>query len=437
MKEKGKHHRLLVATVLTLCFSIVSGCQSMKASRRLMATPIGIVAGLPFPGGEFSEACNCAGGETPVFIVSGRNVNSDSRSPNPFGNDRSQKPRLGTAYVTIGKGLSSEELLEQTVTDKQRKSARVAFSRIELADENDSQQLFHEDQAPAPDTDRQWLDAVSRQIDRCPHRSLTVFVHGFNTELMDNTLVAAEVYHYLGPRGAMISFEWPSKSKLLGYFQDTGNANFSTRNFRSMLLNLARESSANSITIVAHSAGCPIVVNALREIRLLDDELTAEQLRSKYKIDRVVLAAPDMDLMAFLNAIRDRFHDVVNRVAVYASPSDRALQASEKITGAQRLGRAVDNLEQWEKEVLMDTDGLEMINASVAERNYRSLTRHNYFHRDPWISSDIGAFILRTDPVERELTRQAESIFWSFPADYPQRLKRRAEALKSSATKLN
>ena len=33
-----------------------------------------------------------------------------------------------------------------------------------------------------------------------------------------------------------------------------------------MLLNLARECSADSITIVAHSAGSPFVVNALREM---------------------------------------------------------------------------------------------------------------------------------------------------------------------------
>lgn len=223
----------------------------------------------------------------------------------------------------------------------------------------------------------------------------------------------------------MISFEWPSESKLLGYIQDKGNANFSTRQFRSMLLNLARECAADSITIVAHSAGSPIVVNALREIRLLDDDLTRQQLEDKYKIDRVVLAAPDMDLMAFLNAIRDGFHEVVNRVAVYASPKDRALRASEKITGTQRLGRAVNNLEPWEKEILMHAEGLEMIDASVAEKNYRSLTRHSYFHRDPWVSSDIGAFILRTDPAARNLVKQPPDVFWNFPKDYPEGLSRK------------
>ena len=430
MKRKSK--QVVLATVLTLALVITSGCQSRRtASRRLMPTPIGIVAGLPFPGGEYAEACKCTDHETPVFIVSGRNVKPNSNSPNPFGNDRSQKPTLGTAYVTIGKGLTPEELREQTVTAKQLKTARVAFSRIELAREGDSQELFHEHEMPVTHIDNQWLAAVSRQLDRGQHRPLTIFVHGYNTELMDNTLIAAEIYHYLGHKGAMISFEWPSESKLLGYIQDKGNANFSTRHFRSMLLNLARECAADSITIVAHSAGSPIVVNALREMRLLDDDLSTQQLQQKYKIDRVVLAAPDMDLMAFLNAIRDGFHEVVNRVAVYASPRDRALRASEKITGSQRLGRAVNNLEPWEKEILSQTPGLEMIDASVAEKNYRSLTRHSYFHRDPWVSSDLGAFILKSDPAERNLVKQPGEVFWSFPRDYPERLRQSALRRKS------
>ncbi len=391
-----------------------------------MPTPIGIVAGLPFPGGEYSEACKCADRETPIFIVSGRNVREHKVASKPFGNERARMPRLGTAMVTVGKGLSPKELYEQTVTANTIKSAKVEFVKIDLAPPFDSSELFTDLGSKAIQNSRQWINAVSRQLDRGARRSLTIFVHGYNTEFVDNTLISAEIYHYLGHEGALISFEWPSKSKLLGYIEDKGNATFSTRSFRSMLMNLARECSADSITIIAHSAGSPIVVNALREIRLLDDDLTPLQLENKYKIKRVVLAAPDMDLMAFLNAIRDGFHEVVDRVAVYASPNDRALGASEKITGTQRLGRAVNNLEQWEKELLMRTSGLEMIDASVATKNYRSLARHSYFHRDPWVSSDIGAFILRNNPIERSLIKQPDEVFWRFPADYPKQLQQKA-----------
>lgn len=394
-------------------------------SRQLMPTPISIVAGLPHPGGDFVEACHCTKHEVPVFVVSGRNIESPERSPDPFGNQRSQSPTLGVAYITIGKGLTPEELHQQTISPAKRKHAKVAFSKIELAPEHESEQLFHEHRYPRHHHDNAWLSQISRQLDRNPQRNITIFVHGYNTELIDNTLVAAEIYHYLGHHGAMVSFEWPSTSKLLQYIQDKGNANFSTRHFRTMLSNLAHECSADSITIIAHSAGSPIVVNAMRELRLIDDDLTPDQVRSKYKVDRVVLAAPDMDLMAFLNATRDGFHEVAQRVAVYASPQDRALQFSEKLYGNLRLGRAVNNLEPWEKTMLLDTPGIEMIDASVAEENYKTFLRHSYFHRDPWISSDIGAFILMKSPAARKLIKQPGEVFWEFPKNYPELLRQK------------
>ncbi len=425
---------------------VFQGCRAMKLSRQLMPTPIGIVAGLPFPGGNFVEACNCTKHEVPVFIVSGRKTKPGKRGPNPFGNERSQQPRLGTAYVTIGKGLTPEQLLEQTTTESNRKTAKVEFTRIELTPQSESDDLFHEHDSNFDHHDNAWIQSVSRQLDRSQRRDIAIFVHGYNTELIDNTLVAAEIYHYLGHHGAMISFEWPSESKLLGYVQDKGNANFSTRHFRAMIANLARDCSADSITIIAHSAGSPIVVNALRELRLIDDDLTAAQVQSKYRVDRVVLAAPDMDLMAFLNAIRDGFHEVAGQVAVYASPKDRALGFSEKLYGNLRLGRAVGNLEPWEKEVLMQAPQLEMIDASAAEEKYKNFLGHNYFHRDPWVSSDIGGFILGDGPLERNLVKEEDEVFWRFPRDYPARIRQRAQqgsagtsqqAAPANATKLN
>lgn len=411
-------------TLILICLTITSGCHRQKLSRRLMPTPIGIVAGLPHPGGDFTEACKCTAHQVPVFVVSGRNLNpSMMRSPNPFGNDRSQMPRLGVAYVTIGKGLTPEQLHEQTITPKKRKSAKVEFAKIELASQAEGKVLFPENVTPAVPKKGAWFDAISCHLDSDPRRNITIFVHGYNTGLIDNTLVAAEIYHYLGHRGAMINFEWPSTSSLFQYIQDKGNANFSTRHFRMLIKNLARECSADSITIIAHSAGSPIVVNALRELRLLDDELTAHQVCDKYKIDRVVLAAPDMDLMGFLNATGDGFHEIARKVAVYASPNDRALRIAEKIYGHQRLGRAVNNLEVWEKEVLTKARGIEMIDASVARNNYQSFLMHNYFHRDPWISSDIAAFILRQPPTKRKLTKESGDVFWKFPKDYPDRLR--------------
>ena len=168
------------------------------------------------------------------------------------------------------------------------------------------------------------------------------------------------------------------------------------------------------------------MVNALREIRLLEFDLPAEQVQAKYSIGRVVLAAPDMDLMAFTNAVQDRFFELTTGVAVYASPKDRALGLSEKLYGNSRLGRAVGKIEPWERELLQHASNIEMVDASVAEKEFGSALGHSYFHRDPWVSSDIGSFILGKSPTARGLVKnQSDQVFWEFPTDYPKQLRQR------------
>ena len=409
---------ILASTVFLICWL---GCAS-NTTRTLMPTPIGIVAGLPYPGHDSSDFQTVE--DVPVFILSGRNVHEDKDRLNPFGNGRSRNPKLGIAYVKIGDGLSAKELREETLTNRSKKTANVSFSHVKLTPSLADFDPWRVKDDNVRHQDSDWVQALRKQLDESKRRHVVVFVHGYNTELIENTLLAAEIFHYLGRDGAMISFEWPSHARLLGYVADKGNAMYSTRQLRALLSNISKECDADSVTILAHSAGSPIVVNALREIRLLDFDMTPEEIREKYRINRVVLAAPDMDTMAFINAVHDRFHEVAGRVAVYASPEDKALELSEWLTGSQRLGNSVGDLQEWESNVLSNVAEIEMVDASVAEKMYATFLGHGYFHRDPWVSSDIGAFILGQEPLQRGLKKEEGQVFWKFPKDFPDRLGR-------------
>lgn len=437
MRHFSFHPMIARATCLLLLISL-AGCLGPSYSRRLMPTPIGITTGLPYPGSMAAESWQNVEETVPVFVVSGRNVDPDKKGPDPFGTQRSHRPRMGIAQVKIGAGLSPEELREETVTEREKKEAKVEFSEIELTPWSADVSPWRVKDDVVRHGDHSWVKAMKQQLERTGSRQATIFVHGYNTDFIDNTMLAAEIYHYLGRRGAMISFEWPSEAKLLGYMADKGNATYSTRHFRALISNLAKECDIDSITIIAHSAGSPIVVNALREIRLLEFELTPEQIQEKYAVHNVVLAAPDMDMMAFINAVYDRFYEVSGKVAVYASTRDRALEMSQWIYGNARLGRAVGNLEPWESETLMRVPEIEMVDASEAESRHKNFLGHGYFHRDPWVSSDIGAFIMGRPPAERGLTRNNNGVFWEFPEDFPQRLvelaeiRRRTEVIKTA-----
>lgn len=390
-----------------------------------MPTPLALTLGMSHLEIHNREAC--LDPEVPVYVISGRNLNEESDSVDPFGTKRSHKPTLGVAKVRIGDGLSHEELYNETIKAKGKKKALVEFASIELNPQESNFDPWRIKDEVVRHDDNPWVQAIEKQLDRSDRRDVCIFVHGYNTSFIDNTLLAAEIFHYTGRQGAMISFEWPSESSLLGYLADKGNATYSTRHFRGLLSNLAKECNVDSVTIIAHSAGSPIVVNALRELRLLEYDLPTAEVQAKYKIRRVVLAAPDMDLMAFVNAIHDRFFEMAEGIAVYASPNDNALRFSQALYNGKRLGRSVGKLEEWEKDVLLAADNIEMIDASRADKSYRNFLGHSYFHRDPWISSDIGAFMLGRLPRRRELVREPNEVFWKFPRDYPERLAQRTK----------
>lgn len=420
-------------SLFAICFSLMLasqyGCAARRNSRELMPTPLAIKLGLPHPGSDLQENCSSylsVKDAVPVFIVSGRNIEDPDRQPNPFGNERSRSPTLGVAYVRVDAGLKSEEFRDETTKVNRRKRSRVVFDRFDLSDAPIEINPWRVKDDTVRHSENPWVQAIQNQLARSTKRNVTIYVHGYNTEFIENTLLAGEVFHYMGRQGAMISFEWPSESRVLGYIQDKGNANYSTRHFRAMISNIAKECSVDSITIIAHSAGSPIVVNALREVRLLEFELSPEQLRQKYRIGRVVLAAPDMDMMAFLNSVHDRFSEMTAGVAIYASPKDRALGLSEKIYGSPRLGRAVGKLEGDEQELLLQVPNIELIDVSGVESSYRNPFGHSYFHRDPSVSSDLGLFILGHSPSERGLVKSREGqVFWQFPPDYQKRLEQK------------
>ena len=149
---------------LSLAIAVLTiGCA--KETRRLMPTPIGITAGLPYPGEDLHQSCACAGNEVPVFVVSGRNLEEGKQGPDPFGNQRSREPTLGVAYVKIGEGLSPEQLHEETITDRKRKKARVEFSRIDVSPKLENLDPWIVKDEAIRHGDNPWVQAVTKQLD--------------------------------------------------------------------------------------------------------------------------------------------------------------------------------------------------------------------------------------------------------------------------------
>ncbi len=421
--------------VAALFLSAATGCTHQQ---RLMPTPSVIADGHVDPFRDTADAVKT--NDTPVFVVSAREPRTTGNitPARYYTNDRTTRLRLGKATVRIGEEDSWEELAEASRQKRRSSSPIIRLRAFEeygvLWSSVPPPNLGFDRDWTAPDADRspadQFVADIEQQFELTQTNRIYIFVHGFNTSYTDNIGLAAEFWHYLGRHGVMINFSWPSKHSVFSYQEDKANAAYATRQFRKLLEFLAAETSVSSINLIAHSAGNPVVVESLRDLRLIHYNLSREELRRRVKIGRVVLAAPDMDLLQAINASMDGFDECAEHVAMYASTSDKALGFASMIFGDTRLGASVERLTPEEREALRVSTHFEAIDVSLAQKRHSSFLGHSYFHQNPWVSSDLGIFLRDGRYAEdRGLVFNEESAFWEFPKNYTEVMEKAAESM--------
>ena len=348
--------RAKIAVVVSAVVLITAGCGTV-----LMKTPAAVYNGKLDPFARvIPERQNS---EAPVFVASARAVSGKSEPSIFYTNDRSRELRLGLATVQIGPGMTWQELVRESRAAKRQHDPKLAVMAYEEFGPLWStlwppDLRFYRDWDPA-DADREparrFVAAVEALLDHGHRRQITIYVHGFNTQFGENLMLAGEFWHYLARDGVMISFDWASRDSLFSYEVDKANARFAIRQLRRLLEFLAASTSASRIDIIGHSAGCPVVVEALLQLSLIHYDRDGEEAQRRSKIGRVVLAAPDMDLDLALSARVDGAVRVTQSLAVYASRSDKALGFSGNIFGDVRLGRSIGKLTDDEREAMIAT----------------------------------------------------------------------------------
>lgn len=414
-------------TVLLALFVFV-GCA--PPPQRLMPTPSVMALGYIDPLAHVAPDRRRTTGT--VFIASNRGVTSSaSDSHQSLTNTRSHLLRLAVSEVTIGRGLGWDELADASRRPRHEVSPVIVVEQTEvlgvlaseeLSDVGGEGWLTAPEPGDAAATDR-WLELLNAELTAGAGSDVLIYVHGYNTDFHVNTGLAAEMWHFAGREGAVVSFAWPSRHRVLGFGADKANAVHAVRYLRQLLAFLADRSAADRIHILAHSAGCPIVVDAIRELRMIGSSLGRDEVRAKYRIGRVVLAAPDMDLMQFFNARLDGFHHLPERVSVYASSEDDALRLSTWLFGDERLGDSVGRLTEWEEQQMNGFVDTEIIDVTRSEDVLGGFLGHSYYHRNPWVSSDLLVTLTYGLPAhERGLVRDEGTGCWVFPDNYLHRL---------------
>lgn len=136
---------------------------------------------------------------------------------------------------------------------------------------------------------RAWFNG---RIVKTPQRQALVFIHGFNNRFDDAVFRFAQIVHDSGADVVPVLFTWPSRGSVLAYGYDRESTNYSRDALEKLLKALADDPKVGEISILAHSMGNWVTLEALRQMAIRDGRIAP-------KIKNVMLASPDVDVDVF------------------------------------------------------------------------------------------------------------------------------------------
>lgn len=322
--------------------------------------------------------------------------NAETRfSAIPDSSPRDYPLHLGTARVSLP-SIHKPGRFEQPTLYR--------FEFLETVDKHIVLHSLHEQ-----DASEAWFKDLSRLAEQSEQRDSFLFIHGYNVRFIDALKRTAQLACDLELDGPAICYSWPSRGDVASYTTDEVNVSWSAPHFERLLLDLRSRTQCNRVNVIAHSMGNRALLEAIERI----DAKHRSESRDRGKdssapkiIDRLVMAAPDVDLAEFAIRYVDPLRNTTEHTTLYFSDSDRALLLSSRLHGAPRLGLLRDHLHAF--------DGIE----SVYVGSQTKLTLgHSYYGDDPAVIDDLKALLRDGRSADsRELLRSATNAggqsFW-------------------------
>ncbi|MGO8738077.1 alpha/beta hydrolase [Rhodoblastus sp.] len=184
------------------------------------------------------------------------------------------------------------------------------------------------------DSEKAFVAALNQQLEQRPpgHRTVLLFVHGFNTMFPEGLYRLAQVAQDAGSPAVPVYFSWASRGELSGYVYDLNSATIARDQLERLIMLIAK-SKADTFNVLAHSMGNWVTVEAFRNIAM-----TKELHGYNHKLGIVALASPDIDVDVFRSQMA-RIGRPRKPFAIILSRDDRALALSRFIAGDKaRLG---------------------------------------------------------------------------------------------------
>lgn len=176
-------------------------------------------------------------------------------------------------------------------------------------------------QKVAPESKDIFFNQVSAAVSSSRSKDAFVFIHGYNVSFESAAIRTAQLTYDFGFKGAPILYSWPSKGSLLGYLADEDAIDETTANFKHFLEDVANNTGASVVHVIAHSMGNRAALSALSQLA------TDAHFLNFARFSTVVFAAPDVDRDLFISSIA-KIRKPQTKITLYVSQHDQALTAS-------------------------------------------------------------------------------------------------------------
>jgi len=251
-----------------------------------------------------------------------------------------------------------------------------------------------------PELQSQFFSELASSISASPKKEALVFIHGYKTTFEDAARRTAQLAYDLNFQGAPIFYSWPSKGDLHGYAADEGTITWTTPHLMTFLKQVASQSNAKTLHLIAHSMGNRALTQALANLA------TTARDPVRPHFHEIILAAPDVDRGVF-KQLAVEVANSADRVTLYASSHDEALKASMRLHEFPRAGEAGNGL--------LILKGIDTIDVSAIDS---SLLGHSYFGDNTSVISDIRRLLTEGAPPNQRTCLSEASLlnltYWVF-----------------------
>jgi esterase/lipase superfamily enzyme len=245
-----------------------------------------------------------AGAEAPspksVDILFGTDRAPAPASKSGFDSKRGEKLTLGAAKVSIPPNHTAG-VIERPLT----------IFNIQIQSEDAQKHFVLVDKPRIFASEAEFLKAIPPSKGRA-----LLFVHGYNTSFEDGLYRAAQLAYDLNFDGPAFFYSWTSQGAFFDYQADNQSVanNLVQGYFKHFLQLIAEQGNVKNLTIIAHSKGNDLMLQALAALA------QSEPTKLAGHISHLVLASPDVD--------RDEARSLIAQVAPVAK--DVTLYANSK-----------------------------------------------------------------------------------------------------------